>query len=304
MKRNSAENMIDRVMDFLRKNLFWRNVLLAVCAVIIFLFFVNILLKQYTRHGQKYEVPNFTGMSVPEAQKAAKRLSLKLEVVDSLYMNNQRKGAVLEQYPKAGNNVKSGRRIFLTVNAFTPKMAEIPYVTGLSLRQAKNRLVANGFGIERLIYTSDIATNNIIDQRYDGKVIGSNTRMRGEVGSGVVLVVGMNAADPEPLVPKVVGLTIEQAKNKLWESGFNAGEIAFEKDITYENMDQARIYEQSPNQTVRSYYGREVSLKATVNEGKITTGITASEKEAAEYRKNPPVDSTATEYPFPDDEEE
>ena len=141
-------------MDFLRKlarkingNPISRNLVLAACAIIVFMCVVNLLLNLFTRHGQVRDVPDFSGMTVEEAVKAGKGASLKIEVNDSLYVPAYPGGVILEQNPSAGARVKSGRHIFVTINSFHQKMVTVPYVTGFSLRQAKNNLEMAGLEI-------------------------------------------------------------------------------------------------------------------------------------------------------------
>ncbi|MFR4025243.1 MAG: hypothetical protein ACLTZY_05330 [Alistipes indistinctus] len=89
---------------------------------------------------------------------------------------------ILEQNPVAGAQVKSGRRVFVTINSYRQKMVTIPYVTGFSLRQAKSNLEMAGLGIDKLIYQNDIATNNVLEERYNGKIIHPGSKMRGGNG--------------------------------------------------------------------------------------------------------------------------
>ena len=67
-------------MDFLRKlarkingNPISRNLVLAACAIIVFMCVVNLLLNLFTRHGQVRDVPDFSGMTVEEAVRTANR---------------------------------------------------------------------------------------------------------------------------------------------------------------------------------------------------------------------------------------
>ena len=135
-----------------------RNLVLAACAIIVFVFVVNLLLNLFTRHGQVRVVPDFSHMTVEEAAHAGKEASLKIEINDSLYVPAYPGGVILEQTPAPGEKVKSGRHIFVTINSFRQKMVDVPYVTGFSLRQAKNNLDIAGLGIKELIYRDDIAT--------------------------------------------------------------------------------------------------------------------------------------------------
>lgn len=269
--------MFGKIKNRLEKDFVLQNVILALSILVILTCVTTFSLAKFTRHGEKYEVPNFSGMTIKQAHKAAQELQLDLEIIDSVYLSTAAKGIILEQYPKPGNLVKSKRRIFLTINTFTPKKVPMPYVAGFSLRQAKNKLVGAGFTIEKLQYVDDIATNNIIKQIYNNKTVTSSSNITGEVATGVTLVVGLNPVDKDPIIPGIVGLTIEQAKNRLWEYGFNVGSVDLDQDITYENINDAKVYMQSLPQSSRAMYGRTVSMSATLDKDKIDKGLKDSE---------------------------
>ena len=145
-------------------NIVVRNVVLAICFCIVGLFLLKISLNVATRHGEVYTVPDFSAMSIEEAKQAAAPAKLRLEIFDSLYVVGMPGGVVLDQLPKAGARVKSERRVLLTINSHNQRKAQIPYVAGYSLRQAKNILLTAGFEIERLEYVEDMAMNNVLAQ--------------------------------------------------------------------------------------------------------------------------------------------
>ncbi len=207
----------------------------------------------------------------------AEKGDLRLEVIDSLYMPKQRPGQILDQSPKPGMGVKKGRRVFLTVNAFRPRTDVIPYVTGYSLRQAKNMLETKGFEIERLVYKSDMATNNVLDELYKGKSITHGSRVEAELGSSITLVVGVNHSSPLPRIPKVIGLTLRQAKSRLWEVGLNVGRVRYDSNVKEEDREDARVYRQEPNQQSRNDYGGEVALWLTRDTQKVSSSSQSSD---------------------------
>lgn len=262
-------NVIKRLIEKINSNFLLKQIILAVSIIVILLVCTQIVLAIATRHGQRYEVPDFKNMTLAEARKAASKNDLRLEVIDSVYVIGMKRGAIVEQYPKAGNVVKSGRRIFLTTNTYKPKMIPIPYVTGFSLRQAKNKIVGAGFVIERINYVDDLATNNVLDESYNGKRIAYGSKMMGEVGTGITLKVGRNPVDPDPYVPNLKGLSVIQAKNRLWEAGFNVGEVTYDEGYNPTEAADARVYEQSIAAGRTAMYGRTISLKASTDDEKV-----------------------------------
>lgn len=281
----SKPSLLSRIYETIRGNVLLRNLITAISLLIIILFLVNILLGLYTRHGEKYTVPNFIGSTFDQAKINATDGEMRLEIIDSLYMPKQPPGAVLDQSPKPGMGVKSGRRIFLTINAFRPRMDVIPYVTGFSLRQAKNVLESKGFEIERLVYRNDMATNNVLEQTYKGRAITQGSNVEAELGSAITLVVGVNTESRLPQVPKVIGLSLREAKSRLWEMGFNVGRVRNDSDVTADNLEDARIYRQDPGMLSRYEYGGGISLWLTADQQKVST---SSRNADAESRKLPP----------------
>ena len=269
--------VLARMYDAIRRSVILRNVVMALCLGVILYFVVNLTLGIYTRHGQKFIVPQMIGHSYAEAEAMAEKGDLRLEVIDSLYMPKQRPGQILDQSPKPGMGVKKGRRVFLTVNAFRPRTDVIPYVTGYSLRQAKNMLETKGFEIERLVYKSDMATNNVLDELYKGKSITHGSRVEAELGSSITLVVGVNHSSPLPRIPKVIGLTLRQAKSRLWEVGLNVGRVRYDSNVKEEDREDARVYRQAPNQQSRNDYGGEVALWLTRDTQKVSSSSQSSD---------------------------
>ena len=77
----------------------------------------------------------------------------------------------------------------------------------------------------------------------------------------------MNPVDPDPYVPDLLGLTVDQARNKIWEAGFNVGEIAYDGGYNAASAD-ARVYSQSLPHNSTAMYGRTISLKASSDKAK------------------------------------
>lgn len=170
-----------------------KNILLAFALVFVLLLGVQIFLGIYTRHGDEISVPDFVSLSLTEAEKAAERVGMRTEVVDSLYVRKMPRGAIVRQEPAAGTMVKSGRRIQLTINAVAPKQIPMPNLVGYSLRSASAELAARGLTLGRQIYVRDIATNNVLKQIYNNVEIVPGTMIPND--AVIDLVLGLNPDD-------------------------------------------------------------------------------------------------------------
>lgn len=269
-----------KIVTYIRESFLLRNLLMAICVIIVVSYVVSLMLNLFTRHGQKHAVPNLIGMTVNEAQDMVSKADLEFVVIDSLFVPKSKPGSIVDQSPKAEMGVKSGRKIFITINSLRPKTEEIPYVAGFSLRQAKNKLESKGFEIEQLIYQPDMATNNVLSQSWNGKRIGANDHIKAELGSAITLIVGRDSIAPMPMVPKLIGRTLREAKSRLWENGFNVGEIKYEIGIKPDDYDTALIYKQMPSQEARNQFGSNVDLWFTASIDKVSQASKQSDIDA------------------------
>lgn len=243
-----------------------RNIVWAVSLLIIGLFVVNIILGIITRHGANKDVPNFVGATVEQAEDMAKQGKLEIIVNDSLYVPMYAGGVILEQRPSSGKDkVKSGRKIYVTINASQQRKVEVPYVAGYSLRQAKSNLMAAGLEIERLEYVNDIANNYVLDQKYRGTLMAKDSVIMAPMGSRITLVVGKDGNNFEP-IPDLTGMSLRQVKNTLWDKGFNLGEVEFDGSLDMAGQNAARVYFQWPAAETEGRQGREVAVKLRIEE--------------------------------------
>ncbi len=223
-----------------------KNILWAVGIFAALLIGATLFLNTITQHGRTVEVPDLTYVSAEEAYKIAKDAHLRAEVIDSIYIRKMGKGDVYSQNPKAGTQVKKGRRILLTINAVNPKMVSVPNLVGLSMRQAKAELNSRGLSIGRLIYVNDIATNNVIRQIYRNRTVKPGRQV--ETGSEIDLEVGLNPADNQTYVPNVRGMKYLRAVDAIHESSLNVRKMVFDETVkNYSDSINAAVVRQNPN---------------------------------------------------------
>ena len=114
--------------SFKNNRFFWLNLIAMVVVIVAAAWGTLQWLDSYTRHGEAVVVPDVKGIAP---------------------------GAILEQNPAGGSKVKSGRTVYLTVNADSaPKVAIPDVMDNSSLRQAEAKLRALGFKITEPEYIS------------------------------------------------------------------------------------------------------------------------------------------------------
>ena len=255
----------------------WNLTLIAVVLVSL-LVLSYIALAVGTRHGMRRTVPDFTGLGLKDAQYYAEQRGLKLIINESLYVPAYPGGMVLEQLPKGGVAVKEGRKIYITINSFAQKKLPMPYVAGRSLRQAKNMLESAGFGIEKLEYVEDIATNYVLAQYLNGVEITEQSNIKIEKGTGVVLRVGVSPDQNVTTVPRLIGRKLFDAKGRLWEQGLNVGQVTYDEGITLLNEDDARVCRQSVIQSSQLPLGSTVSIHLTLDKQVVEEAAAEAER--------------------------
>ena len=95
----------------------------------------------YTNHGETVSVPDLSGYTFDEGIKILENAGLQYQVsVDSSYSAEEKTLAILKQIPEAASQVKSGRRIYLTLNAKNAPMLKMPNLVHNPLKNAQEIL--------------------------------------------------------------------------------------------------------------------------------------------------------------------
>lgn len=153
-------------------------------------------LDSWTRHGETIAVPAVRSLSYDRAVDMLSTEGLKGIVADSVYDNHTQPGTVIDQNPKAGTIVKEGREVYLTINAFSPKMVTLPSLTDISLRQARS--ILEGLEIHNVVerrVPSDFK-DLVLSVRYKGARVHPGARV--PVNATIELEVGEGMAEIIP----------------------------------------------------------------------------------------------------------
>lgn len=125
---------------------FWLNVVLMAVVLVGVPAGAFFLLDEYTHHGEKIEVPDVRTMSLQRAERVLERFGFEVIVLDSIDTKDVRPGAVYDQTPKPGSEVKSGRIVYLVTRYENEALIEIPKLVGEhSYRESKLILANLGF---------------------------------------------------------------------------------------------------------------------------------------------------------------
>jgi len=141
--------------SFKNNRFFWLNLIAMVVVIVAAAWGTLQWLDSYTRHGEAVVVPDVKGMNLRIAENELDKQSLKSIVIDSVCKKQPPRVYRGKQPPAGGSKVKSGRTVYLTVNADSaPKVAIPDVMDNSSLRQAEAKLRALGFKITEPEYIS------------------------------------------------------------------------------------------------------------------------------------------------------
>lgn len=149
MESEKKRNILDeyRKRPFIIRLLI--NIGLMIITAIIIGWIALTWLDSWTHHGHFSIIPDVKGIGYYTAVERLRQDGFEAELSDSIYgVDDVQPGTVIEQNPKPGTKVKEGRKLYLTISAFSPRMITLPVLTDISVRQAKT--VLEGIGIKSI----------------------------------------------------------------------------------------------------------------------------------------------------------
>ena len=222
-----------KAFRFLKDKWFYISLIIMLLVVVGVFFFTFNRLDKFTRHGEEFPVPDFIGMNYAETVENYKD-DFTFILLDSIYVKDFPEGAVYQQNPSPGANVKKGRNIYIIRSSIAPEVIQMPNLRNLSLRQAIVTLDAVGLKVDKLEFIDYFARNAVIEQKMKDKVI--NPKEKVVKGSAITLVVGLGKGDKTTNLPDLVGVNIENAKYQINNASLNIGAEIFVDDDDPENL--------------------------------------------------------------------
>ncbi|MBR5409202.1 MAG: Stk1 family PASTA domain-containing Ser/Thr kinase [Clostridia bacterium] len=171
--------------------------------------------------GEKVEVPNFINMTFDEAK--AKYPEFNFADPQTVYNTTYEPNKVIDQEPKAGEQINKGDFIQLTI-AITSEMEKISDVKGMNYEDAEKVLRDSGF---------DVQSVKMVDQNAsEGEVVYTdpaiNTYAKRNSTVFIYYATGANNSKHSTIVPSVMGDTLTVAKAKIAAANLKVGSIIYE----------------------------------------------------------------------------
>ncbi|MBK9043851.1 MAG: PASTA domain-containing protein [Saprospiraceae bacterium] len=197
-----------------------------------------LILRLYTRHGQKIEMLDLTGKNLTEAEELVQKNRFELIVNDSVFVVGKPGGIILDQNPKPGSFVKKHRKIYITItkgDADKILVENLPSLYGNAYDQKKKELKYREINAEIKSYSYDAGEpNHILEVWYNGQKIIDQSEKRNDVeinkGDTLYFVLSEREGGETP-VPDLRCLTLEEAHFILESNKLVMGEIEKKSDV-------------------------------------------------------------------------
>jgi beta-lactam-binding protein with PASTA domain len=218
----------------------WFNILIGVGIVVILFVIFMLSLNLITKHGASNTVPSVTGKNINDVTKLLDDAGFDLVIQDSVYYDSLPRGIVVKQIPEADQVVKVNRTVYVVINRFIAPDISMPNLVGYSLRNAEMTL--NSIGLKRGDTSSrtDFAKGSVLEMFYNGNPIKPGDKIK--MGSAIDLVIASGLGIEDMSVPKLIGMTFDEAKILL--EGLGLGINPIPGAVT--DINSAFIYSQRP----------------------------------------------------------
>lgn len=238
------------------KKIFIHLLLIISASILLGFLFLKIYLPTHTNHGETVSVPDLSGYTFDEAVNILEKSGLNYEVSqDSGYSVDAPALAVLKQIPPAEDQVKDGRKIYLTLNAQNAPMIKLPNLVNLQLKNVQEILANLGLERGELIYVPDIAINVVLELQYKGQPIAEDFEI--PKGEKIDLVVGDGLGNQILEVPTLTGMDEIDAEFLILGSGLRVGEKVYYQNDT---VPPGYVFRQAPPAQTQVKTGETIDL--------------------------------------------
>lgn len=211
--------------------------------------------------GEEITVPDVSGMSEEEAQKALQNAGFQKVSSEYVYSDSAAEGEVIETTPAVGSKATKDTTIVLKISKGGEKKS-VPNVEGTQVATAQETLFNAGLTVGTITYeySSKVAKGMVISQSVkSGKKVAS--------GTSVDLVVSDGEEPAEQVtIPPITNTSLENAKQLLSANGLKTG------TVTYSNSDYPAGYVISCSPGEGAVVDEGTSINLEVSKGPASSG--------------------------------
>ncbi|UEG51648.1 PASTA domain-containing protein [Mucilaginibacter daejeonensis] len=256
---------MNKFWTYLKTKDFRNHFLGAIGSLLAVILIAYLSLGYYTHHGAGIPVPKLKGLAAENALAILEDQGFKYQI-DSVYIQDQPPGTIIEQDPDAGTNVKEGRTIYLTMVTTQAPPVGLPDLEEKNYREALAVLANAGLKVGDTTYRSDIARDKVLEVHFGGQTIKTGQKI--PKGSIVDLVLGDGAGATEVDIPDLTNQDLDAARFALRGAGLTVGVITYTGSITDStNLVVVSQYPMRTDSTSKTSIGTRVNLTVTQAKG-------------------------------------
>jgi len=186
-----------------------------------------------------FKLEELSGTPKRDSALLLRNRGLLVEITEQ-YSSQVPAGTVISTYPKAGETLKKGDKVTLTVSVGEEMLyASMPNLCGLSESEAISRIISLGFEVGEIKYASSSSSAGTVTEQS----VAPYTSL--ELGASVSITVSSGDSHTQRLVPDLYGLTLDEAVSRLGECGLVLGNVYYIGSTAPDDI-SARVVSQSP----------------------------------------------------------
>ncbi len=188
----------------------------------------KVVMPLYVHLGDETEMPDVVDKTLEEATQYLEKKGFKVVISDSVYSGNYDVGTVVKQMPLPFSVVKQGRNVYLTVS-IGEKPIIMPNLFGKPQREAEMLLKSYGLNLKRVYYAY---SDNF---PYKGVVISQSYPQGQKVKKDrpITITVSKGAVPKQKRIPKLLGKSLQNAKETLFDLNVPISKIEYTLDDRY-----------------------------------------------------------------------
>lgn len=228
--------------------------ILIVTGVIILTGYITVY---YLLKGKQVVVSDIRGYEVKEAVRICKSRGLYLKERAERFDENIPEGCIISQDPLAGEYVKKGRTVFVTVSRGL-KMISVPDLKDESLRQAKIRLSQSllTVGTEFKVYSKKVPEGYVITQN-------PVANLSVERNTPVNLLVSLGEREINYIMPDLTKGKFSNVRKELYRSKIMIKKVSY---TSVEEVEKDTVVAQEPLAGFKIRKGDSVTLTVNLKE--------------------------------------
>lgn len=265
---SKLKNFGREIFCFLTSGIFLRNIFGIAIFLGVVLFALSVWMNWYTNHNVEFEVHEYLGMEIDDANQLAEDRSFSMIIVDSIFILGKKPGVVLEQDPKPAALVKENRSIYVTISKQKPDEKILPDLAGgnddFYEYNRKLKMIGVKTNIKSKKFRSKLEENTILQVWYKGNNV-TDELVAGvvvEMGSTVDFVVSERLSETVA-VPDLKCKKFAEAQFIINNYNLNVGSVIDDPTVT--NRSNAYVIRQMPSFSngATMQVGQEVQLYLT-----------------------------------------